>query len=100
MYYDPNKLKELDKPATVILIADNKLRKSYKDGIFTLTDEIPYYCVMSIDKNNIAIGEYSGMHHATKESAEIELGYCMGDDWRDNIKSLEVVKVLKTHGGN
>lgn len=95
MYYDPDKLKELDKPVTVMPIKENELRKSYKDGLFTLTDEIPYYCVMSIDYNNVTISEYSGMHHATKESAEIELGYCMGDDWKDNIKSLEVVKVLQ-----
>lgn len=93
MYYDTNKLKELDKPVEVILIT--KSRKFYKDGLFTLTDDIPYYCVMTIDKDNVAVSEYSGMHHATKESAEIELCYDIGDDWGDDVKALEVVKVLQ-----
>ena len=67
----------------------------YKDGPFTLTDGNHYFVLMADHKYNDESDhvEYSGMHHATRDSARTELGYVHGDDWGDHIKSIEVKEV-------
>ena len=68
----------------------------YKDGLFTLTDNNHYFVLMAEQKYNdeLEIVEYSGMHHATKDSARIELDYAMGDDWGRYIKSIEIKEII------
>lgn len=67
----------------------------YKDGLFTLTDDSHYFVLMAERKYNdkSELVEYSGMHHVTKDSANMELSYALGDDWGRYIKSIEIKEV-------
>lgn len=68
---------------------------NYKDGLFTLTDDDHYFVLMAERKYNdeLHLVEYSGIHHATIDSARMELAYAQGDDWGDYIKSIEIKEV-------
>lgn len=68
---------------------------TYADGLFTLTDDNHYFVLMAEHKYNDEsdLVEYSGMHHATIDSARMELAYAQGDDWGNYIKSIEIKEV-------
>lgn len=70
----------------------SKDKNIYYDGLFTLTYGDHYFVLMAERKydDDIMFDEYSGMHHATIESARMELAQAMGDDWGRYIKSLEI----------
>ena len=66
----------------------------WQDGIFTLTNAKHYYVLMADHKYNDEYqAEYSGMHHATIESARMELAQARSDDWGRFIKSLEIKEI-------
>jgi hypothetical protein len=69
----------------------------WNDGMFELTDDKHYFVVESVilikPTDDFMYREYSGYHHATKESAQIELCYARGDDWRDDIHDLIIREV-------
>jgi len=67
----------------------------YQEGLFTLTDDSHYFVLMAERKydDESELVEYSGMHHATKDSASMELSYALGDDWGRYIKSIEIKEV-------
>lgn len=67
--------------------------KTWQDGPFTLTNGDHYFIIMADHKYNDYVAEYSGMKHATIESARMELGYAMGDDWGKFIKELYIKEV-------
>ena len=57
-----------------------EVNNDYKDGPFTLTDGDHYFVLMADHKYNDESDpvEYSGMHHATIDSARMELAYAQG----------------------
>lgn len=69
----------------------------WKDGMFELTDEDHYFVLMAeiiiMPTYDFNYEEYSGIHHATKESAEIELCYVKGDDWGSRVNNVIVQEV-------
>ena len=73
----------------------SKNKYIYYDGPFTLTHGEHYFVIMAENKydDDMMLTEYSGMHHDTLESARLELGFAMGDDWGKYIKSLEIKEI-------
>ena len=67
--------------------------RTWKDGPFTLTNGDHYFIIMADHKYNDFVSEYSGMKHATIESARMELAYSIGDDWGKFIKELYIKEV-------
>ena len=69
----------------------------WKDGMFELTDEDHYFVLMAeiiiMPTYDFNYEEYSGIHHATKESAEIELCFVVGDDWGSRVKDVIIQEV-------
>ena len=66
----------------------------WKDEMFELTDESHYFVIMcELKPSDVQSEEYSGMHHVTKESAQIELCYARGDDWSDRVSDLFIKEV-------
>lgn len=67
------------------------------DGMFELTDESHYFVLMAeiiiMPTYDYNYEEYSGYHHATKESAQIELCYARGDDWSDRVNDVFIKEV-------
>ena len=68
---------------------------TYYDGLFTLTYGEHYFVLMAEQKydDDEMITEYSGIHHATQDSAKMELAQAMGDDWGRYVKSLEIKEI-------
>ena len=69
--------------------------KTWQDGPFTLTNSNHYFIIMADHKYNDYVAAYSGMKHATIESARMALGYSMGDDWGKFIKELYIKEVIE-----
>lgn len=69
----------------------------WKDGMYELTDESHYFIVeaeiLIKPTDDFMYHDYSGYHHATKDSAQIELCQARGDDWRDNVHDLIITEV-------
>lgn len=69
----------------------------WKDGMFELTDEDHYFVleaeILIKPTDDFMYEEYSGIHHATKESAEIELCYVKGDDWGSRVNDVIIKEV-------
>lgn len=66
----------------------------WNDGMFELTDESHYFVIMcELKPYDVQPEEYSGYHHSTKQSAQIELCYARGDDWSDRISDLFIKEV-------
>ena len=69
----------------------------WNDRMFELTDEEHYFVleaeILIPPTDDYMYEEYSGMHHATKESAEIELSYVRGDDWGSRVNDVRITEV-------
>ncbi len=69
----------------------------WNDGLFILTDENHYFVLMSErvfgPMDDFLYTEYSGYHHATKESANIELCYVRGDSWASDVRDVIITEV-------
>ena len=73
----------------------SKDKNIYYDGLFTLTYGEHYFVLLveQIYDDDAMITEYSGMHHATQGSAQMELSQAMGDDWGKHVKSLRIEEI-------